>query len=153
MTRVTRPVAFRDAAEADVPAVVALLRDDALGALRETGDLPTYLAAFRAIRADPASRLVVGEDAGRVVATYQITVLHGLSLSAARRAQVEAVRVAADLRSQGIGARLMADAEARAKAAGCTLVQLTSNAGRVRAHAFYARLGYAPSHTGFKKAL
>lgn len=47
----------------------------------------------------------------------------------------------------------MADAEARARAAGCGLIQLTTNRDRVQAHAFYAREGYRPSHIGFKKPL
>jgi len=36
---------------------------------------------------------------------------------------------------------------------GASLAQLTSDATRGRAHAFYARLGFAPSHLGFKRAL
>ena len=32
-------------------------------------------------------------------------------------------------------------------------MQLTSNASREDAHRFYERLGYAPSHIGFKKPL
>ena len=63
------------------------------------------------------------------------------------------MRVAADLRGRGLGAALMADAEARARAAGCQLIQLTTNATRTDAHRFYARLGFTPSHIGFKKPL
>ncbi|MCR8722822.1 GNAT family N-acetyltransferase [Frigidibacter sp. ROC022] len=145
---------FRDARRADVPAVVALLRDDALGAGRETAGPETYLAAFDEMAADPRNRLVVGEDAtGRIVATFQFTVIAGLSLRAARRAQIESVRVAADLRGHGIGAALMAEAEARARAAGCSLLQLTSNASRGRAQAFYEQAGMVPSHIGYKKPL
>ena len=147
------PVTFRDATRADVPAVVALLRDDALGAAREGADLAPYLAAFDRMAEEGGNALVVGEAAGRVVATFQLTLISGLSLRAARRAQVESVRVAADLRGQGIGRALMAEAEARARAAGCTLVQLTTNATRTRAHRFYAALGYEPTHLGFKRAL
>ncbi|TMV86554.1 efflux RND transporter periplasmic adaptor subunit, partial [Thioclava sp. BHET1] len=46
---------------------------------------------------------------------YQLNYLTGISLTAARRAQIEGVRVADDQRGQGIGPRLMADAEARAR--------------------------------------
>ena len=144
---------FRPARRADVPAVVALLADDVLGRGRESGQLDPYLAAFDAIEAEGGNQLIVGEAGDRVLATYQLTVISGLSLSAARRAQIEAVRVDASLRGQGAGAALMADAEARARAAGATLMQLTSNASRADAHRFYERLGYAPSHIGFKKPL
>lgn len=146
-------IRFREATRQDVPAVVALLADDALGAAREGTDLAPYLAAFDAMRAEAANVLIVGEAAGRIVATCQLTFISGLSLRASRRAQVESVRVAADLRGRGIGAALMAEAEARARAAGCTLVQLTTNRARGDAHRFYERLGFTPSHLGFKKPL
>lgn len=144
---------WRLATRNDVPAIVALLADDTLGAARETADLAAYLAAFDAMQAEGNNSLVVAEQSGRVIATYQLTLISGLSLQASRRAQVESVRVAADLRSQGLGAALMADAEARARAAGCSLIQLTTNRDRTRAHDFYARQGYAASHLGFKKPL
>ena len=135
-------VTFRPATRADVPAVVALLRDDALGAAREDADPAPYLAAFDRMAQEGANHIILGVAGGQVVACYQITFITGLSLRAARRAQVEGVRVAAPLRGQGIGAALMADACDRARAAGCTLIQLTTNATRARARAFYERLGF-----------
>ncbi len=146
-------IRFRDATRADVPAVVALLTDDALGATREGDDLAPYLAAFEAMRAEGGNTLVVGEEEGRIVATYQLTFISGLSLRASRRAQVESVRVATNLRGQRIGEAMFADAEARARAAGCRLMQLTMNATRHDARRFYERLGFTPSHIGFKRDL
>lgn len=146
-------VTFRLARRDDVAALVALLSDDALGAARESTDMAPYLAAFDAIAASPAQHLIVGEAEGRIVATCQVTLLPGLSRQGATRALVEAVRVAGDLRSSGIGAALMAEAEARARAAGAVLIQLTTDKSRLRAHAFYERLGYEQSHLGYKKAL
>ncbi|MDV7141989.1 GNAT family N-acetyltransferase [Tropicimonas sp. TH_r6] len=130
-----------------------MLADDMLGKGREGLDLARYLAAFEAMQAEGSNLLIVGETDGTVLATYQLTIISGLSLRAARRAQLESVRVAADRRGQGIGAALMADVEARARAGGCTLVQFTSNSARKRAHDFYTSLGYAPTHVGFKKGL
>ncbi|MFP1643118.1 GNAT family N-acetyltransferase [Pontitalea aquivivens] len=147
-------IRWRAASADDVPAVVALLADDMLGQAREGTDLAPYHAAFAAMRAEGANHLIVAEDAaGRIVATYQITFISGLSLRAARRAQLESLRVAADLRGQGVGAALIADAEARARAAGCRLLQLTTNKARARAQDFYTRLGFTPSHIGFKRDL
>ncbi len=146
-------VKFRAATRADVSAVLDLLRDDPLGAARETADQSDYLAAFDRMQREGANHLIVGEQDGRVVATYQITYISGLSLRATRRAQVESVRVASDLRGQGIGEALFADAEARARAAECRLIQLTTNASRDRAQAFYERLGFTPSHIGYKRVL
>lgn len=144
---------FREARAEDVPALVAMLADDSLGRGREGAPMAAYLAAFAEIAANPRESLIVGELEGRVVATCQLTILSGLSRGGARRALVEAVRVAGDLRGQGIGAKLMAEAERRARAAGAGIIQLTTDKSRVRAHAFYERLGYEPSHLGMKKKL
>ena len=146
-------IRFRDATRADLPALVAMLADDPLGAARETEDPTPYLAAFDSIAANPAHHLIVGEYGGRIVATCQLTILHGLSRQGMIRALIEAVRVAADLRSQGLGAALMAEAEHRARAAGAQMIQLTTDRSRLRAHAFYDRLGYEASHLGYKKHL
>ncbi len=144
---------FRDATRADVPAIVALLADDLLGHARESRELAPYLAAFDRMACNEMHQIVVGEADGTVAACYQLSILDGLSLGAARRAQVEGVRVAEMHRGRGVGAQMMADAEARARRAGCRLIQLTTNAARHRAHAFYERLGFTPSHVGFKREL
>jgi ribosomal protein S18 acetylase RimI-like enzyme len=144
---------FREAVRGDVPAIVALLREDPLGARREGAADEAYLAAFDAMLAEPHNRIIVGEAGGRVVACCQLTLISGLSREGTRRAQVEAVRVSVAMRGAGVGEALMRDAEARARAAGCRLIQLTSDRTRERAHGFYERLGYAASHLGFKRAL
>ena len=100
---------WRLATRADLPVIVALLADDPLGQTREGAPMAAYQAAFDEIAADPHCQVIVGEVAGRIVATCQLTILRGLSRGGARRALVEAVRVAADRRSEGIGAALMAE--------------------------------------------
>lgn len=146
-------VSFRDAKRADVAALVALLADDPLGQARESGDLAPYLAAFDEIAANPMHQLIVGESGGRIIATCQLTILAGLSRQGAKRALVEAVRVVSDLRGQRIGEALMAECEARARAAGARVIQLTTDKTRLRAHGFYDGLGFTPSHIGYKKSL
>lgn len=144
---------FRAATREDVPRVVALLADDVLGAGRETPDLARYLAAFDAMQSEGGNTLIVGVQDGRVMGTYQLTFISGLSLKASRRAQVESIRVDASLRGQGFGRVMMEDAEARARAAGCALLQLTTNKTRTRAQAFYESIGFTASHIGFKRVL
>ncbi|MDH5453187.1 MAG: GNAT family N-acetyltransferase [Paracoccaceae bacterium] len=144
---------FREARRDDVPAVVALLTEDALGASREGQELEPYLLAFDRMLAEAGNTLIVGVREGRVIATYQLTFISGLSLRATRRAQVESVRVAADLRGHGIGAEMLADAEMRARAAGCRLMQLTMHQSRTDTARFYERLGFTPSHIGYKREL
>ena len=144
---------FRKARRDDVQAVVALLADDVLGRTREGADLAVYLAAFDAMQAEGHNQLIVAEQDGCVVACYQLIVMSGLSLGGSRRAEIEGVRVGAELRGQGVGAQLIADAEAQARAAGCALLQLTTNAARTDARRFYEALGFTGSHIGFKKPI
>lgn len=147
-------VRIRAARADDVPAVVALLADDPLGATRETpDDLAPYRAAFEAVDADPRQLLVVADRGGRVVGTLQLTLLPGLGRMGALRGQIEAVRVAREERGGGLGTVLVRWAVDEARRHGCTLVQLTSDASRTDAHRFYERLGFVPSHVGFKLAL
>lgn len=146
-------VSFRPALRKDVAAVVALLSDDMLGQGREWAGLDRYLAAFDAMQVEGSNHLIIGTDHSGILACYQITFISGLSLSASRRAQIEGVRVARDTRGQGLGALLIQDAEARARAAGCALLQFTTNRSRSDAHRFYERLGFTPSHIGYKKSL
>ncbi|GAA1090615.1 GNAT family N-acetyltransferase [Nocardiopsis metallicus] len=142
------------ALKTDVEAIVAMLADDPLGAQRETpDDLSAYIEAFEVIDADPHQYLAVARRNGRVVGTLQLTVLPGLSRRGATRAQIEAVRVHADERGSGLGSDLLEWAEREARGRGCVMLQLTSDVKRQDAHRFYERLGYEPSHVGFKKRL
>lgn len=94
-------VAFRPARVPAIAAVVGLLADDILGQGREGADLAPYLVAFETMRNDPGNLLIVGEEAGAIVACYQITVITGLSHRGARRAQIEGVRGAPALPAAG----------------------------------------------------
>jgi GNAT superfamily N-acetyltransferase len=153
VTRVPAPL-IRAARADDVPAIVALLADDVLGASRETpDDLAPYADAFERVAADPGQRLVVAEQDGRVVATLQLTVQPGLSRRGATRGIVEGVRVASSARGSGLGTQLLEWAVEESRRLGCTLVQLTSDATRLDAHRFYEQLGFEKSHVGFKKVL
>jgi len=145
---------LRRAGPDDLPQIVALLAADQLGVHREAADdLAPYRAAFDAIAADPAHLLVVGVTAGRVVATMQLTFLPGLARRGAWRAQIEAVRVHADVRSRGLGGQMIGWAVEEARRRGCSLVQLTTDKRRTDAHRFYERLGFVASHEGMKLAL
>jgi ribosomal protein S18 acetylase RimI-like enzyme len=147
---------IRPAGRDDVPAVVGLLAADPLGARREQCEQPlpqVYWDAFAAVQDSPDNDLLVADLEGKVVGCLQLTLIPGLSRRGMRRAQIEAVRVDGSVRGRRIGERLMQDAIERARAAGCRLVQLTSDASRTDAHRFYQRLGFEPSHVGYKLRL
>ncbi|WP_030168590.1 GNAT family N-acetyltransferase [Streptomyces sp. NRRL S-813] len=145
---------IRKAVTDDVPAIVAMLADDPLGAQRESpDDLAPYLAALERLSADPNQHLVVAAREGRVVGTLQLTFIPGLSRRGATRSIIEAVRIHADERGSGLGTQLIEWAIAESRRQGCQLVQLTSDRTRTDAHRFYERLGFEASHIGFKLPL
>ncbi|MGV9424105.1 GNAT family N-acetyltransferase [Streptomyces sp. NPDC003656] len=142
---------IRRARPDDIPAIVAMLADDPLGAQRESpDDLAPYVAAFERLAADPNQHLVVAVLEGRVIGTLHLTIIPGLSRKGATRALIEAVRVHADQRGSGLGSELIRWAVERSRELDCTLVQLTSDKTRTDAHRFYERLGFTASHEGFK---
>ncbi|MEU6288388.1 N-acetyltransferase family protein [Streptomyces sp. NPDC005047] len=145
---------IRRTTAADLPAVVAMLADDPLGAQRESpDDLDPYLAALERLDADPNQHVVVAVRDSRVVGTLQLTIVPGLSRRGATRSIIEGVRIHADERGSGLGTQLIEWAIDESRRQGCRLVQLTSDKTRTDAHRFYERLGFSSSHTGFKLQL
>lgn len=149
-------VVLRAARREDVPVIVAMLADDPVARSRESADGSAddaYYAAFDAIQEDPRNELIVAEADGEVVGTMQLTFIPGLSRRGGERLQIEAVRVAASMRGQGLGRKMIDWAIDRARARGCRLVQLTSDKSRTEAHRFYEAFGFTASHEGFKLLL
>ncbi len=142
----------RAARREEVPAIVALLSDDILGRQRESveSDLLPYYAAFDLIASHPNQELVVVERDGAIVGTFDLAVLGSLSRRGTTRLQVEAVRVAATERGTGLGGAIFRWIINHARASGCSMVQLTTDRAREDAHRFYERLGFTPSHVGYK---
>jgi len=142
------------AERSDVPAIVALLSDDELGASREGDELITYERAFDKISRDSTHYLaVVRDEQDAVIGTMQLSIIPGLSRKGTTRLQIEGVRVAASERSQGVGRAMLEWAHAHGRARGARLAQLTTDSSRLKAHQFYARLGYEKSHVGLKLEL
>ncbi|MFG3347785.1 GNAT family N-acetyltransferase [Streptomyces sp. NPDC048018] len=145
---------IRPAEQHDLPAIVAMLADDPLGAQRESPhNLTPYLAAFQRLAGDPNQHVVVAVRAGTVVGTLQLTVIPGLSRRGTTRSIIEGVRIHTQERGSGLGTRLIEWAVEESRAQGCRLVQLTSDVTRTDAHRFYERLGFEASHVGFKLSL
>ena len=150
------PLTIREARRSDVAAIRALLADDKLGATREDlsdHGLEKYLKAFDAITADHRNLLMVAEQGGAIVGTYQVTYIPYLSRGGNERALIEAVRVAGDQRGQGIGRLMMERALEGARSRGCLLAQLTTDKTRPDAHRFYLSLGFTSTHEGMKLPL
>jgi len=150
-------IEFRAALRAELAAIISLLANDALGQLREDTSEPVaavYEDAFTAIEADPNQLLAVAVDKdSAVVGTLQLSFLPGISRMGSWRGQIEAVRVADTHRSSGLGGQMFDWAIEQCKLRGCNLVQLTTDKNRPGAHRFYEKLGFEPTHTGYKLKL
>jgi GNAT superfamily N-acetyltransferase len=147
---------YRLATEQDVPGLVHLLADDALGATREQLALPlpaAYTRAFHALAADSQQELTVVEWQGELVATFQLSFIQYLTHQGGLRAQIEAVRVKAAYRGRGIGTRVFQYAIQRARTKGAYVLQLTTDKKRPAAKRFYESLGFINSHEGLKLPL
>jgi ribosomal protein S18 acetylase RimI-like enzyme len=152
---------FRDATAEDLTIIIALLStirrmSNGLTAREDVPEevpSPEYAQAFKAIQHDENTDIIVGVLDGVVVAMAQISYVQGLALRATKRAIVEDVRVAPNLRGRGIGRALMQYMTSRARNRGCSLLQLTTNDGREDAIAFYKKLGFHQTHVGLRMKL
>ncbi len=149
----TRVVAFRSARNEDLPELVRMLADDALGAQREAPSEPLaagYKDAFSTIQADPNNELVVAVLNNAVVGMLQLTFIPYLTYQGRSRALIEGVRVSSSARSFGIGEAMLQWAIDCSRKRGCVMVQLTTDRAREDALRFYERLGFVSSHHGMK---
>lgn len=156
MVHRSEEVRFRDAMRTDVAAIIRLLADDALGKTRESyGDSQdtAYLDAFDAIDRAPGNRLIVADLNGEVVGCMQLTVIPHMTFRGGTRLQIEGVRIDPAFRARNIGKAMFEWAIALGRERGCHLVQLTTNKSRCDAQRFYEKLGFEPSHIGYKRYL
>jgi GNAT superfamily N-acetyltransferase len=147
---------IREARAEDLPALIALFAADAVGGHGDTTDpaaFSNYRRAFDIIAASPDQTLYVAELGGEAVGTFQTMITTSLNGRGSSAMIIEAVQTRADVRGQGIGAKMITFCVEDARRRGMRLVHLTSNAARKDAHRFYERLGFKPSHLGFKMAL
>ncbi|WP_231442904.1 GNAT family N-acetyltransferase [Brevibacterium zhoupengii] len=179
ITLADRKFLVRRATAADVPGLVSLLRDDALGAGREgagTEDVADYQHAFGLIDSDPNQLLVAVDEvtdssdvtdstaeprvdrrsqpseteSTALVGTLQLTLIPSLSRRGSTRLQIEAVRIGPAAQGLGLGTAVFDWAHDCGRRFGASLAQLTTDKSRADAQRFYARLGYKVSHKGLK---
>jgi GNAT superfamily N-acetyltransferase len=142
---------IRRATDADLTGIVELLIEGSVPGETspEGGDIALYRSALHEIE-DGTGAVLVAQLGDEVVGVCQLIVFRHLHRRGGLCAEIESVHVQPDHRGVGIGSTLMADAIDRARALGCYRVQLTSNRAREDAHRFYERLGFVPTHVGYK---
>ncbi len=136
---------IRAARPGDGPAIAALIV--ALGYDVEAADVRRRMAALAKV--NQATLVAVKSELVGVLTTSMTTVLHRPKPVG----RISMLVVAEALRGSGIGRALVEAAEDQLRKAGCGLVEVTSNVKRLRAHAFYRKLGYERTSYRFGKVL
>ena len=140
------PLSLREAKPADAPQIAALFAT--LGAEIAA---PTVARNLQALAKDKLPVLVAvrGADVLAVCGLARTVTPH----RPAPVGRITVLVVAEAAQRQGLGRRLVQEAERRLLAAGCELLEITSNDRLTGAHAFYRRLGYERTSMRFAKPL
>jgi GNAT superfamily N-acetyltransferase len=146
------PVLVRPASAADVAGVLALYAQPDLD---DGNVLPIdqAVALFERFGRYPDYTLFVAEQDHAIVGSFALLVMDNLGHLGAPSGIVEDVVVAPARQSNGIGAAMMRFAMERCREKGCYKLVLSSNAKRVRAHAFYESLGFERHGFSFRTDL
>ncbi|MGD9804489.1 MAG: GNAT family N-acetyltransferase [Hyphomicrobiaceae bacterium] len=134
--------AIRPLEASDLTELLELYRQGGLGGDRrmdkeEAADLLARISRY------PDYRILIATDEhGGIVGTYALLIMDNIAHGGRPLAIVEQVAVRSDRQRGGIGTALMEDAMARAAAAGCYKLALSSNVKFAAAHAFYERLRF-----------
>lgn len=144
---------LRSAEEKDLPEIIRLLIEDDLGVMREHFSdslLPSYCEAFQAIIEDKNQTLLIVEHHDQIIGTCHLTFMSSLSFKGSWRLNIENVHVDKRFQNQGVGTWMLQRAIDLGRERGCKIVQLTTNKTRLRAKAFYEKLGFEATHEGMK---
>ncbi|MET0546561.1 MAG: GNAT family N-acetyltransferase [Caulobacterales bacterium] len=151
MTEYRIEIATKD----QLPQIVALLADDAIGAfLEDPGAMDVYEHAFDEFRRNPNAEIYVAlDEAGKVVGCVQMSVVQFLVHRGEKRVEIAGLRINRRLRKSGLGGKLLRHVLDEGRRRGAVVAQFTSNKARQDAHMFYERMGFKASHDGYKISL
>lgn len=121
-------------AEADLPGVLPLVAE-----LGYPVSLDELAARYRAIRTMPRHEVLVWRDSG-VQGVMHLEVV--ADLIEEDKVEIKALVVSSEMQGQGIGHHMITEARKWAKARGCSVIYLSCNLKREKAHSFYGREGF-----------
>ncbi len=135
------PISIKEATFFDVPALLGLYAqpgyDD--GAILPIEDAQRL---FERAATYPYYKFFVAVEDEVVVGAYAILIMDNIGHLGRPSAVVESVAVVPSLQGKGVGQAMMDHAMSIAREKGCYKLALSSSLKRVRAHAFYEKLGY-----------
>ena len=126
---------IREATAEDAPAIAELLRH--LGYPAAVAEIPARLDAVGAAGGRVLLAWTAEGAAAGLIGLHAFPVLH----AGGPVAYITALVVAPTMQGRGVGRALVAEAEAWARAIGCTRLTVTSAEHRADAHEFYPRIG------------
>jgi GNAT superfamily N-acetyltransferase len=138
-------VTIRPAGASDAGAIATLTKQ--LGYDADAAAVADRLSRLL-VRSD--QQFLVADDGGRPVGWIHMLIAEFVELDAF--VVVGGLVVDREYRNQGIGRRLLAQAEEWAVQQGCAVVRLWSSATRSEAHEFYRRVGYTNVKTQYSFA-
>jgi GNAT superfamily N-acetyltransferase len=136
---------IRQAVIGDLPRLAELFGQ--LGYPNSCADLERRWPSFRRTDADCWLAVKAGQAVGVLIQNYLLPLN-----TTSEYAVLTAFVVDEALRRSGAGAALLACAEQRARARGCTHIELSSGMHRPAAHQFYERHGFVETRKRYVKA-
>lgn len=137
---------IRSAASADSKQLAALIEQ--LGYPADEGLIHDQLAQ---LASQPRTTVFVADDDGVIIGLLCFSIIPLLHLSGGL-GRISALVVDSQFKGQGVGRRLVAEAEEFAWNNGCTRIEVTSADRRLDAHAFYETIGYKQDSRRFIKS-
>ena len=137
----------RQAGAGDAADVATLL--DALGYPCSRDEAAERIAL---VQADRRQVLLLAEADGRVEGLVALETLYSVA-HGSELGRITALVVAPGCERRGVGRRLLREVERRARQTGIARIEVTSNARREAAPAFYRACGYADGSLRFVKLL
>jgi GNAT superfamily N-acetyltransferase len=134
-------ITIRQARKQDVPSVLQLYAEEEI----DDGDILSIHDAekiFDIMHSYPDYKVYLAEYNGRPVGTFALAIMHNLAHRGKSSGLVEDVVVAGDMRSKGIGGKMMGYAIEKCREHHCYKMRLSSSLKRESAHRFYERLGF-----------
>jgi ribosomal protein S18 acetylase RimI-like enzyme len=101
---------------------------------------------------DANNHVFVAQMDGKIVGVMVLNYIRLLH-KAERKAMISALVVDEAMRGSGVGAALLERAYEHANASGCTVIELSSNESRTRAHAFYEKHGFVEKRKRFVRTV
>jgi GNAT superfamily N-acetyltransferase len=138
-------ITIRSARPSDAEAIAALAKQ-----LGYTAEASLVADRLSRVLNRPDQQLLVADHSGRPVGWIHMLIAEYIEAEAF--VVIGGLVVDRDHRKQGIGRRLLADAEEWAAQRGCSVVRLSSTVQRIEAHQFYERAGYTNIKTQYSFA-